>query len=95
MKRIHFIDDGQDILWWDIDEKGVVQDCNLQVDVWKGTIVQMTDKATGIDDIQPGDKLACTFPHHTENNLPGVGMFIHPVEKVEERNVDATPNLPG
>jgi hypothetical protein len=31
MQRIHFKDDGQDILWWDIDDEGVVVDCNAQV----------------------------------------------------------------
>jgi hypothetical protein len=39
MKKIYFEDKGQDALWWIINKKGVVIDCNLQLWKWKGCLV--------------------------------------------------------
>ncbi|MDP2729172.1 MAG: hypothetical protein Q8O55_01660 [Dehalococcoidales bacterium] len=77
MVRIHFEDDGQDILWWDIDEHGVVQACNMQEWVWKGTQVQMTVSGNEPSKVQPGDRLVCEFKDGR------IGIFQHPVEKIE------------
>ena len=71
MVTIHFVDEGQDFLEWDIDEKGVVTACRpFQGWVWVGTKVHNKD-------IKPGDKL----------DIEGHGLcttLIHPVEKVQE-----------
>ena len=37
MKKIHFEDNGQGLLWFVIDENGIVIDCNTQKDIWNGT----------------------------------------------------------
>ncbi len=34
--RIHFKDEQQDCLWWDLDEQGKVIACNLQSNIWAG-----------------------------------------------------------
>jgi hypothetical protein len=80
-RRIHFKDDGQDILWWDIDEKGVVIACNAQEWVWKGTQVMMDD----LSKIKKGMQLRCAF------TKIGVSTFIHPVVKVEKIKEVSTP----
>lgn len=98
MLRVHFKDEGQDILWWDIDNDGVVQACNMQEWVWKGT------KVVGF--VPHGRELVAVLgsvhnltedQHYVEHFVdvkPGdelvcafkrgnTGRFIHPVEKVE------------
>lgn len=87
MIRIHFKDDGQDILWWDIDEKGIVQASNMQGWVWNGTEIQMVSGQfilpfVGQDPakFQPGDMLICQFKDGS------IGKFIHPIEKVENQS---------
>jgi hypothetical protein len=72
MLRIHFKDEGQDILWWDIDSQGIVQACNMQEWVWKGTKVMMDQP------IKKGSILTVEFAK------AGVGTFVHPVIKVEK-----------
>lgn len=49
MKRtIHFIDNGQDFLEWDIDDNGVVIDCRpFQASFWYGTKVLNKDIEVG------------------------------------------------
>jgi len=38
--RIHFEDNGQDFLWWDVDEHGNVLDCGpFQASIWVGCII--------------------------------------------------------
>ncbi|WP_336834387.1 hypothetical protein [Sphingobacterium siyangense] len=40
MKKIHFEDNGQDFLWWEIDPDGVVVGCGpFQHNVWVGSTV--------------------------------------------------------
>jgi len=78
MLRIHFEDRGQDILWWDIDENGIVQDCNLQHGVWVGTLVQMSDQGLSLSNMKPGAKLYCVFKTGV------VGTFNHLVSKIEK-----------
>jgi hypothetical protein len=75
--KIEFKDDGQDILWWKTDDQGVVQECNMQEWVWKGTRVVMTDAGTKLDDIKPEDKLLVILPGEKKAT-----MFIHPVDRV-------------
>lgn len=71
MITVHFVDDGQDFLEWDINN-GEVVDCRpFQGDVWIGTKVHNTD-------IQEGDILQITAPSGLEKTLN------HPVESVEE-----------
>jgi hypothetical protein len=78
MKKIYFEDDFQDVLWWLIDDQGIVQACDMQGWVWEGTEVFMTDRSINLDDIQPGDHLVCKFKDGKG------GTFIHAVEKVKE-----------
>lgn len=70
MLTIHFVDEGQDFLEWDINEEGVVTACRpFQGWVWNGTKVHNKD-------IKPGDRLDITT-RGTRTHL------IHPVEKVQ------------
>jgi hypothetical protein len=39
MMKIYFEDQGQDVLWWIVNEKGIVIDCNLQEWCWLRCIV--------------------------------------------------------
>lgn len=40
MKKIHFEDNGQDFLWWEIDQDGVVVGCGpFQASIWVGSTV--------------------------------------------------------
>jgi len=73
MIRVHFQDDAQDCLWWDINEEGVVEDCDMQTWLWKGTKVDMATAIT------PSCKLSVTFKDGK------VGTWIHPVVKVEKK----------
>jgi len=89
MQRIHFKDDGQDILWWDIDDEGVVVDCNAQVWVWKDTKitgikpVDFTDTSRPRLKFKKGDILIIRLP-----GRKFVTSFIHQVEKVEKVNAE-------
>ncbi len=87
MRKIHFEDDGQDVLWWLIDEKGIVQAADMQWLVWEGTEVFMTDRSISLDDIQPGDHLVCKFKDGKG------GTFIHAVEKVEKITAAAADKI--
>lgn len=72
MFTIFFVDDGQDFLEWDVNEKGDVIDCRpFQADVWVGTVVHNKD-------IKPGDILHITTPDGISRTLS------HAVEKVQE-----------
>ncbi|MBA7482648.1 hypothetical protein ES705_18288 [subsurface metagenome] len=78
MIRIHFKDDGQDILWWDVNEEGVVERCNLQEQIWPGTkVIGSSGGAVQPQDIKPGEKLLVIYQSGRG------GEFIHPVTKVE------------
>ena len=40
VRKIHFNDHGQDFLWWEVDEAGLVVDCGpFQASVWCGNVV--------------------------------------------------------
>ena len=39
MQKIHFKDNGQDLLWIAIDDIGIIIDCNIQKSIWRGTQV--------------------------------------------------------
>ncbi len=78
MIRVHFKDEGQDCLWWDIDGEGIVQDCDMQSWVWKGTKVDMTT------DLRVDGHLVCTFKDGH------VGKWKHPIVKVERPPAAAT-----
>lgn len=44
MTRVHFEDQGQDFLWWDIDNDGVVQAAGpFQNEIWKGCVTDTPD----------------------------------------------------
>jgi GTP cyclohydrolase II len=77
MIRVHFKDDGQDVLWWDIDEKGIVQLSNLQNYFWAATKVIGTSGGGVFPDIKVGEKLLVIYGSGRG------GEFIHPVVKVE------------
>jgi hypothetical protein len=79
MVRIHFKDDGQDILWWEVNDEGIVEKCNLQELIWKGTrVIGCTAGEVKPQNIKPGDRLICDF-----GGKVGVKEFIHPVTKVK------------
>lgn len=72
MITVFFVDDGQDFLEWDINDKGEVVDCRpFQGFVWIGMKVHNKD-------IKPGDQLNITAPDGTPHRL------IHAVEKVQQ-----------
>ena len=72
MITVFFVDDGQDFLEWDLNDKGEVVDCRpFQGWVWIGTKVHNTD-------IGPGDYLDITTKEGTRRTL------IHAVEKVQQ-----------
>jgi hypothetical protein len=72
MITVFFVDDGQDFLEWDIDDKGVVVACRpFQGWVWIGTKVHNKG-------IKRGDHLDITTPTGTRTKL------IHAVEKVQQ-----------
>lgn len=73
--RLHFRDDGQDILWWEINMEGVVVNCNLQQAIWVGT--RVVDGPSNPMDIIEGEIIMCLF--RSGKKL----VFNHPVEKVE------------
>ena len=73
MLTVHFEDEGQDFLEWDIENGEVVACRPFQDWLWKGTKVHNTE-------IRPGDKLTIT-----PRNWPGEVFspkLIHPVERV-------------
>lgn len=81
IKRVTFVDDGQDFLTWDIEYPegesiiGKVIDCQPFQDwVWVGTEVYQRD-------IKPGDELPIVLNPDTK---PQPTMLIHAVESVEE-----------
>lgn len=70
MITVHFVDDGQDFLEWDLDDDGKVIDCRpFQGWVWIGTIVRNKD-------IKPGDHLNIITRSGDHRTL------FHAVEKV-------------
>ena len=72
MITVFFVDDGQDFLEWDVNEKGEVVDCRpFQGDIWIGTKVLTKD-------ILPGTHLDIITPEGTRRYL------LHAVEKVQE-----------
>jgi hypothetical protein len=72
MITIFFVDEGQDFLEWDIDDKGKVVACRpFQGDIWIGTTVHNKD-------IKPGDLLDITTSDGMRHQL------IHAVEKVQQ-----------
>lgn len=72
MITVFFVDDGQDFLEWDLNDKGEVVDCRpFQGDIWIGTQVHNKD-------IKPGDYLDITTSDGIRRTL------IHAVEKVQQ-----------
>jgi hypothetical protein len=72
MITVFLVDDGQDFLEWDINEKGEVVDCRpFQGSIWNGTKVHNKD-------IKPGDHLDITTTDGVRRRI------IHAVEKVQE-----------
>ena len=72
MITVFFVDDGQDFLEWDVNDKGEVVECRpFQGDVWVGT--KILDKEFG-----PGAYLNITTTDGAYRRL------IHAVEKVLE-----------
>jgi hypothetical protein len=86
MQRIHFKNDGQDILWWEVDNNGTVQACNMQESTWKGTRVtgvRPSGEEAGWSrpwmQFKPGDILLIVLPGQEVTK-----SFIHPVESIED-----------
>lgn len=76
MKRskIHFEDNGQDFLTWEINEQGVVVRSEpFQTEVWKDSIV------LNIDELEPGNKVVI-IPKDDDEPLE----IKHKIEKIEE-----------
>ena len=74
--RIYFEDEGQDILWWDVDESGIVRACNMQGWVWEGTRIINFNK------IDPS-WLVGTYPVIEVKNNPDISWLNHRVKKVD------------
>ena len=76
--KVTFKDEGQDFLWWEIDENGKVVDCGpFQATTWCKCQVVGTTAAPTLSDIRKGDHLVI---------LPPGGKIMslkHPIEKVE------------
>lgn len=71
--KINFEDNGQDFLWWTINERGLVVDCGpFQASVWCGSIVVDTEL------LQPGDPVDFVSRHGD------VLMLKHRVKSIEE-----------
>lgn len=51
--RYHFEDHGQDFLWFDVSEAGVVVACDMQEWVWKGCLVANEPPTA----LKPGDHI--------------------------------------
>ena len=84
--RINFEDQGQDILWWDVDEDGKVIACNAQDLVWYGThVLFVPEPGFGLETICPGDQLLIRNKIADESVI-----FIHPVESVEQMTLTLT-----
>jgi hypothetical protein len=72
MITVFFVDEGQDFLEWDIDEKGKVIDCRpFQGWLWIGKIVHNKN-------IKPGDFLDFAGPDGIHHKL------IHAVDRVQQ-----------
>lgn len=72
MITVFFVDDGQDFLEWDINDKGEVVDCRpFQGFVWIGMTVHNKD-------IKPGDLLDITTKDGNRRRI------VHAVEKVQQ-----------
>jgi hypothetical protein len=77
--RVHFIDDGNyDLRWWDVDDKGMVVNSNLQIETWRGFQVRGTVDGKGIAGAKPGD-VQMVIPRGAKKAL----RFFPPIEKVE------------
>lgn len=71
MLTVHFEDEGQDFLEWDIENGEVVACRPFQDWLWKGTKVHNTE-------IRPGDILTITPRNWPEDST----TMVHPVERV-------------
>lgn len=73
MTRLHFEDQGQDLMWFDVNDEGIIVDEQLFANRW------INHKVTNLDDLKK---------HRTElviveiNRKPS--QLIYPVEKVEK-----------
>lgn len=73
MRRIYFEDDGQDFLWWDLDDENNVVDCGpFQAWLWVGSWCVDSSITVG-SNIQFLDK------HKRQRTL------VHRIEKIEEK----------
>ncbi|PKP26607.1 MAG: hypothetical protein CVU03_03465 [Bacteroidetes bacterium HGW-Bacteroidetes-2] len=71
--RIHFQDQGQDCLWWEVDKNGKVINANLQARIWCGCKVPLYIIEAG----QPGDQMDFW------NALGEERVFKYPITKIE------------
>lgn len=72
-RRIHFEDQGQDFLWWDIDEDDVVVDCGpFQGSIWIGTQI-IDDSESGLIE---GDRVLIEHKY-------GSQLIKYPIERIE------------
>lgn len=72
--RIHFEDQHQDCLWWDIDKNGEVINANLQSRIWAGCRVP----AYIIKRALPGDQLEFWNAQGYER------VWKYPITKIEK-----------
>lgn len=73
IKRIHFEDNGQDFLWWDIDAAGSVVGCGpFQAWCWVGLEVALST-------VRKGSCIATRRPGQPETE----GRLKHRVSRVE------------
>lgn len=78
-RKLHFEDQGQDFLWWEIDEHGKVVDCGpFQASVWVGSVI-IDDSETGLTE---GDRPLFFSKHGQELRLN------YQIERIEEMEVE-------
>ena len=84
MKKIHFEDHQQDLLWITVDKDGLIVDCNLQKPIWCGLKVYLPKLVKG---------KMIWFDRSEKNGLSGdINKYDFIVYKIE--NLKAKNRLP-
>lgn len=79
VKRLHFEDQGQDFLWWDINQSDEVVDCGpFQASIWVGSQI-IADSESGIVE---GDR-----PLFIGKQGGDARRLLYAIESIEEKEV--------
>ncbi len=72
MKRVYFEDHGQDFLWWDVNEDGLVVDCGpFQASIWSGSLVVSKIEVGALISIKRTRQDAITIKYPIEQIIHG------------------------